>query len=249
MSEKFSQMVYAYAYNGTIVTEVEQEDPYNSVRVRNADNVNQFAFNCGGYALETFNWFLPIMNESSIAENAEEKWLISNGFDSYWAFQEMDTPNQDELDDYVQTKVSDGETDILDLLSEIELPEGISIEDATEEALQLYNDHNYNTPVAVRIAALNMLKVFSDMREINGWEELNPDEYGIAYRGSDHDFHFVKYDQLKDQFSHKMGYYEVENLPTMEAGFDPEGYNSETIYFAKKRAVQCDSKYRTFCIS
>ena len=80
MSEKFSQMVYAYAYNGTIVTEVEQEDPYNSVRVRNADNVNQFAFNCGGYALETFNWFLPIMNESSIAENAEEKWLISNGF-------------------------------------------------------------------------------------------------------------------------------------------------------------------------
>lgn len=237
MSEKFTQMVYAYASNSTLITEVEQADPYNSERIRNEDNVNSFAFNCGGYALETFNWFLPIMNESSIAENAEEKWLASNGYETYWEFQERNTPHQDELDDYVQTKVSDGETDILDLLSEIDLPEGITLEEATDEALQLYNDHNYNTPVAVRIAALNMLRTFSDMREIDGWEELEPDEYGIAYRGSDRDFHFVKYDQLKHKFSHKMGYYEVEELPTMEAGFDPEGYNSETIYFAKKRAV------------
>lgn len=36
-----------------------REDPMNKYRTRNSDNTNQFRYNCGGYAFETFNWFLP----------------------------------------------------------------------------------------------------------------------------------------------------------------------------------------------
>lgn len=38
-------------------------DEYNVNRTRNKKNVERWQYNCGGYALETFNWFCPYGTE------------------------------------------------------------------------------------------------------------------------------------------------------------------------------------------
>ena len=40
------------------------EDRFNSNRNRNINNTCKMDYNCGGYALGTFNWYLPFINES-----------------------------------------------------------------------------------------------------------------------------------------------------------------------------------------
>lgn len=41
------------------------EDKFNSFRTRNQKNTLDGDYNCGGYALGTFNWFLPYNNFNS----------------------------------------------------------------------------------------------------------------------------------------------------------------------------------------
>lgn len=230
---------YTFPEKGSIVSSKKQLDALNTKNCRNENNVNTLTFNCGGYALETFNWFLPIKNKDFVAENAEEEWLILNAYDNYWDCEE-DINQIEAMDNYIDDKIYDGEMDILGLVSEITLPEGVDIVTAENDALDLYQRHNYFTPTALQIAALNMLKAFPDMRKIKSWEELKPDEYGIAYRGNRHDFHFIKYDQITNKYTHKLGYQAVEEISSLKEGFNPEAgfqYDSETIYFAKKRKI------------
>lgn len=232
----FNETIHTYPVNGQIVGNIEQEDICNLTRKRNADNVNSIAFNCGGYALETFNWFLPIKNEGAVAEDAEAKWLTANGFEDNWEYYDnLDYFGEDdELENYKRLKEKEGAEMIVSLLSEIEIPQNVTEEEAKNYALDLYHNHDYHSEIALRIAALNMLKGFPNMREINDWTELNEDEYGIAYRGGTDDFHFVKFDQKNNIYTHKMGWMNIETISNLEEGFSPD-YNSRTVYFAKKR--------------
>ena len=195
--------------------------------------LNSFSYNCGGYALGTYNWYIPFNNRDLVSDNAEEDWLTRNNCESYWDLNEKDLES---LNSYIDYSVDEGELELYDMLSKINIPKGMGIEDAQDEISNMYYNHIYNTKLALEIATYNMLHTFKDMRQIKSWKELKSDEYGIAYRCSDDDFHFVKYDQLKNKFSHKMGFFDVEELPSMEAGFEEYGYSSDTIYFAKKRA-------------
>lgn len=211
----------------------KQETNY---KVTNPQEVNTLQYNCGGYALETYNWFLPILTRDSVVDEGEADWLTQNGYETYWDFKEDADNTDEELDKYIEKATEQGEAIILEMLSETGIPENMNEDEAIDEALELYNNHNYKTPIALQIAALSMLKVFPDLRKINNWEELTPNEYGVAYRGGNNDFHFVKYDQLSNTYSHKVGYQPVEEINSLEEGFDNYGYDSDTIYFAKKRA-------------
>ena len=75
------------------------------------------------------------------------------------------------------------------------------------------------------------------MRRIESFDELNPDEYGIAYRGTDWDFHFAKYDQLTDTITHKLGPQQIRKVKELDDAFEPYGYDTKTVFFAKKRKV------------
>ena len=241
MSKEHCKLIHAYPFNGEVITDQEQEDTKNTAHERTLDNVNMIAFNCGGYALETFNWFLPIMNKTAVDDDAEVKWLDANGFESRWDYCEATRDlEEDELEDYIRLKEVEGEEEILNLLSEISLPDDMDIEDAEDYALDLYQNHDYRSEVALRIASLSMLKAFPDMRIINDWTELKDDEYGVAYRGSDNDFHFIKFDQKKNEYSHKMGWQDVRTIENLDEGFEPR-YDSRTVYFAKRRSAQYDS--------
>jgi hypothetical protein len=226
------EATFAYPMAGNLIATSTQQDVRNRLHLRNEDNVKTRSFNCGGYALETFNWFLPIVTQDFISEHAEEKWLIQNGYEACWEIED-ESDKEKELCDYIDIKVQAGEEEILKLLEEIEIPDNIGPEEAKAEALELYKNHCYNSPIALSLVKGNLLKTFSDLRVIKDWGELKNDEYGIAYRGGPDDFHFIKYDQKEKLYTHKLGWQFIETLISLEDGFGDD-YNSKTIFFAKK---------------
>lgn len=138
-----------------------KNDVLNTERVRNIRNTAKSAYNCAGYALETFNWFLP------------------------------DTDYSGSTDDDV------------------------------------------NTARCVK----SMLKVFKgNLRVITDVSELLDDEYAIAFRVGNGDFHFMK--RAKNGiWYNKLGYLsDIRKLPANEVlNSDWNLYNGPVVLLAKKR--------------
>ena len=44
-------------------------DNYNALKKRNIRNIDKFYYNCGGYALESFSWYLPRHNDIPVGWN------------------------------------------------------------------------------------------------------------------------------------------------------------------------------------
>lgn len=119
-------------------------DLFNIHNARNAENTDQFDYNCGGYALGTFSWYLP--------SRTDEMW-------GFWLRRDKSE------------------------LAEI-------------------------TEMAVKV----MLEDFADLRVISSVDEVQTNEFAIAFRcSSDGDFHYVR--QFRNRWYHKCG---VSDIYTME---------------------------------
>ena len=147
------------------------DDPFNENNFRNVDNTSKFLYNCAGFALETFSWYLPI----------EPEWY------------------------------------------------------------QSINLH-YLTPKAIkkrtRKAVLQMLLDFPDMRIIHSLNELESEEYAIAFRfAPDRDFHYMKRIE-ENHWVHKRGsssyIREVEDCDVFSKEWCGK-YTGPIILFAKRR--------------
>ena len=222
-------MNFVFPSGHTLKSVRPMSDIYNSDGTRNMNTVVTESCNCGGYALETYNWFLPIFIESVVSDDAEEKWLIENEYE--------DTDNLDwkeESDMYATIQDAVNET-FANLKEEAEYIFGDNYNEQVEKEVELvYFSSLYNTETALALASAHMLEVFDDLRAVESFDELEEDEYGIIYRGGGWDFHFVKYDQLTDTYTHKMGFHEVEEVEDEDEAFGEE-YDSRSLYFAKKR--------------
>ena len=93
------------------------DDEYNSLRKRNVRNTEKRVYNCGGYALESFSWYIPELNGDSVCR-----------------------ADGTTVDDCVQAMM-------------IDLP---------------------------------------NLRRIQTLDELKENEYAVAFRLSDYDFHYIK---------------------------------------------------------
>lgn len=242
-------MATVCSYNSQMVSiDEKQEDPRNTLRRRNEDNTGSFGFNCGGYALETFNWFIPIMISDAARVSSEAAWLEENGYTD-----ESDVPQEhwDEMDQYINDMEEKYFEDLFTNACNSSLKDEYSEDDIYEQVKAVFFHHTYNTPAALELAEENMLQSFPDLRRIKRLSDLQDDEYGIIYRGGEDDFHFVKYDQFTDTFSHKMGWQFIQNADGIESAFENDTdyvYNSENIYFAKKRSAQ-SSQYTKYCLN
>lgn len=148
------------------------EDIYNVNNTRSRKNVETWKFNCGGYALETYNWICPYSTEQ----------------------------DSDRLFDDWYSEMSNDER-------------------AEETADWMVRNIPY-------------------LRRVNGVEDLQDDEYLIAYKCGTHDFHFCK--RLPNgQWWHKPGGSRTRRISektVMSKHWVNGGtiYSSETVFFAKK---------------
>ena len=129
-------------------------------------------YNCGGYALETFNWYRPL----DIGCN-------------------MDFDTKEEIDEYLEKSVT------------------------------------------------SMLRDFKDLRVINDIKELTEEEYAIAYRVGNMDFHYMRRGD-NGIWYHKCGGMDDIHTIKKEQVFAKEWvnpydsnclYTSDIVLFAKKK--------------
>ena len=138
------------------------DDDYNFLGKRNIRNTEKSSYNCGGYALESFSWYLPRHNN-------------------------MPTHRTD----------------------------GVTLESCIEA----------------------MLEDFPNLRVIQSLNELKDNEYAIAFRMSDYDFHYVKR-ASNGHWYHKMGSNYYIRTMTQKVVFSKSwgyGYDGEIVLMAKTR--------------
>ena len=145
-------------------------DGFNQFGTRSRKNVEGWQFNCGGYALETYNWICPYDTEED-SDRLFDDWYSS-----------------------------------------------MSSNDKLEETVEW------------------MLERVPDLRRVNGVEDLEDDEYLIAYKCGRSDFHYCK--RLPNgQWWHKMGSSRTRRIAEHKVYSDTwlgGKYDSETAFFAKK---------------
>lgn len=145
-------------------------DAFNEYGTRTRQKVEGWQFNCGGYALETYNWICPY---------------------------DTDEDSDRLFDDWYNTMSSDEK-----------------LEETVEWML-------HNVP---------------DLRRVNGVEDLEDDEYLIAYKCGYSDFHYCK--RLPSGiWMHKMGSSRTRRIAEYKVYADTwlnGKYDSKTAFFAKK---------------
>ena len=146
------------------------EDAFNQFGTRSRQNVEGWQFNCGGYALSTYNWLCPYDTE----EDSDRL------FDDWYS----DMSSNEKLEETVDW----------------------------------------------------MLRHVPDLRRVNGVEDLEDDEYLIAYKCGRTDFHYCK--RLPSgQWWHKMGSSRTRRIAEHKVYASTwlgGKYDSDTAFFAKK---------------
>lgn len=156
-------------------------DEYNTEN-RTVKTTKTREYNCGGYALGLFNWFLPWATED------EGKYCQGNLLD--WLFD-----------------------------------------------LQTF-DHEKVEKQLVHTVAYMIGFFKGRLREINSIEELKSDEYAIAYKMGNDDFHFAKR-MSNGVWYHKMGGTPIRRIPkeiVFAEEWDGGRYYSRTVLFAMKKS-------------
>lgn len=138
------------------------EDEYNRLGKRNIKNTTKCTYNCGGYALESFNWYLPRLNGDDVCRVY-----------------------------------------------------GTTVEDCVRA----------------------MEEDFPNLRRIQEISELKENEYAVAFRLSDYDFHYIKRAR-NGHWYHKMGSAHYINTMKEEVVFSESwgrGYDGEIALLAITR--------------
>lgn len=213
------RVAYIENLNGDVISYMD--DPLNKTNYRNINNTYREDFNCGGWALNTFNWLCPFVTHASMSSltNLEDE---ANDYDN----------EEHEYDDYeiltmnenrFFTDVNDYEKRLNNYLNECHEYGG---DDTT-----FYEPQWDDTTIGM-LSKMHLLAAFPDMREVNSFDELNDDEYGIVFATRDDDFHFIRY--FDGVITGKCGGLGVHSYDSIEEGLDYLGYTQNKTYFARK---------------
>jgi len=196
----------------------DHENPLNIGNVRKTSRMKIDLFNCGGYALNTLNWFLPYAADfvsPCVFHNISEDEYYDNDYDL----------DDDDVERDIDYSIFQDEVEEIIVDNDLDY-------DLEEVINEIYYRKNFSHEVSLLLAEKRILKIFSDVRKINSFEELKENEYGIAYAGGPTDFHFARYDN--GQISHKPGRSHIRKEKCLEDAFSCR-YDSRKILFAKKK--------------
>lgn len=209
-------LAYIENLNGDVISYMD--DPLNKTNYRNTNNTYNEDFNCGGWALNTFNWLCPFVTHASMCGLAdlEDK---ADDCDDECDDDEVLAMNENRF----FTDVNDYEKRLNNYLNECH-------EYGGDDGI-FYGTQWDNTIVAM-LSKMHLLAAFPDMREVNSFDELNDDEYGITFATRDDDFHFIRY--FDGVITGKCGGLGIHEYDSIEEGLDYLGYTQNKTYFARK---------------
>lgn len=209
-------LAYIENLNGDVISYMD--DPLNKTNYRNTNNTYNEDFNCGGWALNTFNWLCPFVTHASMCGLADLE-DEANDCDDECDDDEVLAMNENRF----FTDVNDYEKRLNNYLNECH-------EYGGDDGI-FYGTQWDNTIVAM-LSKMHLLATFPDMREVNYFDELNDDEYGIAFATRDDDFHFIRY--FDGVITGKCGGLGIHEYDSIEDGLDCLGYTQNKTYFARK---------------
>ncbi len=209
-------LAYIENLNGDVISYMD--DPLNKTNYRNTNNTYNEDFNCGGWALNTFNWLCPFVTHASMCGLADLE-DEANDCDDECDDDEVLAMNENRF----FTDVNDYEKRLNNYLNECH-------EYGGDDGI-FYGTQWDNTIVAM-LSKMHLLAAFPDMREVNYFDELNDDEYGIAFATRDDDFHFIRY--FDGVITGKCGDLGIHEYDSIEDGLDCLGYTQNKTYFARK---------------
>lgn len=209
-------LAYIENLNGDVISYMD--DPLNKTNYRNTNNTYNEDFNCGGWALNTFNWLCPFVTHASMCGLADLE-DEADDCDDECDDDEVLAMNENRF----FTDVNDYEKRLNNYLNECH-------EYGGDDGI-FYGTQWDNTIVAM-LSKMHLLAAFLDMREVNSFDELNDDEYGIAFATRDDDFHFIRY--FDGVITGKCGGLGIHEYDSIEDGLDCLGYTQNKTYFARK---------------
>lgn len=209
-------LAYIENLNGDVISYMD--DPLNKTNYRNTNNTYNEDFNCSGWALNTFNWLCPFVTHASMCGLADLE-DEADDCDDECDDDEVLAMNENRF----FTDVNDYEKRLNNYLNECH-------EYGGDDGI-FYGTQWDNTIVAM-LSKMHLLAAFPDMREVNSFDELNDDEYGIAFATRDDDFHFIRY--FDGVITGKCGGLGIHEYDSIEDGLDCLGYTQNKTYFARK---------------
>ena len=209
-------LAYIENLNGDVISYMD--DPLNKTNYHNTNNTYNEDFNCGGWALNTFNWLCPFVTHASMCGLADLE-DEADDCDDECDDDEVLAMNENRF----FTDVNDYEKRLNNYLNECH-------EYGGDDGI-FYGTQWDNTIVAM-LSKMHLLAAFPDMREVNSFDELNDDEYGIAFATRDDDFHFIRY--FDGVITGKCGGLGIHEYDSIEDGLDCLGYTQNKTYFARK---------------
>lgn len=209
-------LAYIENLNGDVISYMD--DPLNKTNYRNTNNTYNEDFNCGGWALNTFNWLCPFVTHASMCGLADLE-DEADDCDDECDDDEVLAMNENRF----FTDVNDYEKRLNNYLNECHEYGG---DDG------IFYDTQWDNTIVAMLSKMHLLAAFPDMREVNSFDELNDDEYGIAFATRDDDFHFIRY--FDGVITGKYGGLGIHEYDSIEDGLDCLGYTQNKTYFARK---------------
>lgn len=209
------------AYFSDLAEDIEDYDALNSDNYRNDDTQDTDEYNCFGYALETYNWGTPLPTFHDLKDALECDYI------SKAEYNKICSTIAKEMHQILKEQNADS------------LPKK-----AFNLLFKTIMWDRYNDTVALELAKRHMLSTFPNLRELKAGtrkemdDQLEANEYIIAFAATAHDFHFAKREK-GDFWSHKIGRLDIEDGIANIKDIFGDRYPSKIFYFAKKRNDVC----------
>ena len=185
-------------------------------------------YNCGGYALGIYEWWLPYITPSHIERDYDD---VYNEVDSY----DEDDFSEDAV--RARNNLEYWDTHYSDMIDGFECLFRACFNRKYREDDE-YELEEYDTKFCLDFSTFILLHSFEWLRRISSFKELRDDEYGIVFAVGHGDFHFVRYEN--GIFTHKMGGTDIEVVKKWKEAFrtpygDEVRYDAGHVFFAAKK--------------
>lgn len=193
-----------------------EDDALNKGGYRNVNNTDYGEYNCGGWALNIFEWLIPFLSCGNVDDFSD--------FASIRSEEQMDN-----LYDFFYDE-ENCESSKNEINGEIKKYNG-----DIEEQYYAHWDHE----TIIKLSIQHLLSAFKDMRLVSSFDELEDDEYGIVFATNYEDFHFVRF--LDGMITAKCGGLPVKKYHSIDSAMRDYPYGRT--YFARKIQAGMDNNY------